>query len=349
MSGENTLVNVSIIIKALNEERRIEAAVVSALAAVERVGGEVILADSCSTDRTIERASAHPIRIVQLRHSAERCCGIGPQLGYQHSSGAFVYILDGDMEMLPGFLPAALAFLQQNPGVAGVGGQVVEANITGLEYIARMERGALHMGQGSVDRLDMGGLYRRAAVEQAGYLSDLNLHSYEELDLGIRLRQKGWALWRLDLPAVRHHGHEVMPYRLLFKRWRSLYICGLGEVLRAAWRAGRLRMLLQCAHELKLYACIILFMSAICLAPLLPISNALKIPLVLAPCLLVYTAMAWRKKSGVKAAYSLVAWLFNTAGMVRGFLRRRRSPLDPVASVLLKDIVTTAGAPAGLK
>ena len=49
---------VSVIIKALNEERRIEATVESALRAVATVGGEVILADSCSSDRTVELASA---------------------------------------------------------------------------------------------------------------------------------------------------------------------------------------------------------------------------------------------------------------------------------------------------
>src|SRR6476659_2248742 len=76
-------VTVSIIIKALNEERHIEAAVRSALAAIGALDGEVILADSGSSDRTIEIARQYPIAIVQLAHPAERRCGIGPQLGYQ--------------------------------------------------------------------------------------------------------------------------------------------------------------------------------------------------------------------------------------------------------------------------
>ena len=158
---------VSIIIKALNEERHIVAAVESALAAVQTVGGEVVLAESCSSDATVVAlASSYPICIVQLAHTHERCCGVGTQLGYQHSSGEFVYILDGDMEMLPGFLPAALAFMQAHPEVAGVGGRVVEMNTSSLEYLARVERGQSHMQAGAVDRLDMGVLYRRGAVER---------------------------------------------------------------------------------------------------------------------------------------------------------------------------------------
>lgn len=129
-----TRCRVSVIIKALNEEKKISAAIESALRAVRKVGGEVILADSCSTDKTVELALAYPIRIVQLANADERCCGVGPQLGYQHSHGEFVYLLDGDMQMLEGFLEVALDFMLAHPEVAGVGGQVVELNTESLEY-----------------------------------------------------------------------------------------------------------------------------------------------------------------------------------------------------------------------
>jgi glycosyltransferase involved in cell wall biosynthesis len=109
------------------------------------VGGEVILADSYSSDRTVELASAFPIRIVQLANPEERCCGAGPQLGYQHSRGEFVYILDGDMQMREGFLEQALAFLDAHADVAGVGGRVVEQNTESLEYMARGERASAHL------------------------------------------------------------------------------------------------------------------------------------------------------------------------------------------------------------
>ena len=45
---------VSIVIKALIEEPYVAKAIESALSALENVGGEVILADSASTDRTVE-------------------------------------------------------------------------------------------------------------------------------------------------------------------------------------------------------------------------------------------------------------------------------------------------------
>jgi len=328
---------VSIIIKALNEEKRIVVAVQSALAAVRAVGGEVVLADACSSDRTVALASSYPIRIVQLAHADERCCGAGPQLGYQHSAGEFVYILDGDMEMLPGFLPAALAFMQAHPGVAGVGGRVVEMNTSSLEYLARVERGQGHMQAGEVDRLDMGGLYRRAAVEQTGYFSNRNLHSYEEFDLAVRLRAKGWTLQRIALDAVRHHGHDAPPYQLLVRRWRSRYICGLGEAVRAAWGQPHLRLVLTGVRELRLYAAVLLWWLVLlgCLVVAMPWPMRLAAFSVIAA--VPFLLMAWRKRSASKAVFSVVSWCFNAAGLVRGLMAPQRPARERIGSVEIRN------------
>ena len=63
---------VTVIIKALNEERHIDAAIRSALAALAGIDGEVILSDSGSADRTVEIARQYPITILQLKNTAER-------------------------------------------------------------------------------------------------------------------------------------------------------------------------------------------------------------------------------------------------------------------------------------
>lgn len=327
---------VSIIIKSLNEEKRIAAAVQSALAAVQVVGGEVVLADSCSTDRTVALASGYPIRIVQLARADERCCGVGPQLGYQHSSGEFVYILDGDMEMLPDFLPQALAFMQAHPEMAGVGGRVVEMNTGSLEYLARVERGTAHMQAGEVDRLDMGGLYRRAAVEQVGYFSDRNLHSYEEFDLAVRLRARNWKLWRIAQDAVRHHGHDAPPYQLLMRRWRSRYICGLGEVLRAARGQPHLALVLTGVRELRIYVAVLAWWLVLLCFLILPLPWTVRMGGFLLAAIAPFLLMAWRKRSARKAVFSVVSWCFNAAGLVRGLLAPQRPARGAVGSVQIR-------------
>ncbi|HWI82328.1 glycosyltransferase family 2 protein [Ramlibacter sp.] len=327
---------VSIIIKAFNEEKNICAAIESSLAAVAEVGGEVILADSNSTDRTVELASRYPIRIVQLVHAHERCCGAGPQLGYQHSRGEYVYILDGDMQMVRGFLPQALVFLAQHPEAGGVGGRLVELNEESLEYRERALRNSAHLAPGEVDRLDGGGLYRRRAVEEAGYLSDRNLHAYEEFDLAVRLRSLGWKLWRIPVDSVTHYGHDAPPYQLLRRRWRARYVCGSGELLRAAAGKPSQRLVLR-LRELRIYGGVLLWWAMLLSVPFwglpLPWAAAALAALAAAP----FAVMAWRKRSLARATYSVVSWCFNAAGLVRGLLAPRRPAREPIPSLVVHE------------
>lgn len=328
---------VTIVIKALNEEANICDAIETSLAAVARVGGEVVLADSCSTDRTVELASRYPIRIVQLANAHERCCGIGPQLGWQYARGEYVFILDGDMRMVPDFLEQALTFLAQHPEIGGVGGRLVELNIHSLEYAERAARNHAHLQPGEVDRLDGGGLYRRIAIEEAGFLSDRNLHAYEEFDLAVRLRSLGWKLWRLPIASATHYGHDVPPYSLLVRRWRSRYVCGLGELLRGAIGRRHFALALRGLKEAWLYTGVIgwwVLLATIPFWPLPAVARAAAIALIaLGP----FAVMAWRKRSIGRAVYSVVSWCFNAAGLARGFLRPRVPPASVIAAVVLRE------------
>jgi GT2 family glycosyltransferase len=328
---------VSIVIKALNEEKNICAAIESSLAAVAAVGGEVVLADSCSSDRTVELASRYPVRVVQFANASERCCGAGPQLGFQHARGEYIYILDGDMRMVPGFLERALTFLAQHPEVGGVGGRLVELNNESLEYRERAARNHAHLQPGEVDRLDGGGLYRRIAVEEAGFLTDRNLHSYEEFDLGVRLRALGWKLWRLPVTSVTHYGHDAPPYALLRRRWRSSYVCGLGELLRGAIGRRHFKLVLRGLRELWIYTGVLVWWLALATVPFWPLAPAARAAAFVLLAIAPLAAMALRKRSMARATYSVVSWCFNAAGLVRGLLRPRRAPAAQIASVVLHE------------
>ena len=329
--------SVSIVIKALNEEKNICAAIESSLAAVAKVGGEVVLADSCSSDRTVELASKYPVRVVQFSNAGERCCGAGPQLGYQHARGEYIYILDGDMEMCDGFLEEAVAFLALHPEAGGVGGRLVERNTESLEYRERAARNHSHLQPGEVDRLDGGGLYRRLAIEESGFMSDRNLHSYEEFDLGVRLRSLGWKLWRLPLPSCTHYGHDSPPYQLLKRRWKSKYVCGLGELVRGAVGQPHFRLVLRGVRELKLYAAVLAWwavLASVFAWPLPVVDRAIVFACVAA---LPFAVMAWRKRSLSRAVYAVTSWSFNAAGMVLGLLRPRVAPRARIASVVMHE------------
>lgn len=338
--GDGAPCTVSVIIKALNEEAHIAQAIESALDAVADLAGEVVLADSCSTDRTLAIASAYPIRIVQLRDASERSCGIGPQLGLQHSRGDYLYVMDGDMRLQPGFLQQALRFLAQHPEVAGVGGTLIEFNDTHLEYrerTLRMAHSEPHRVPGPVDRLDGGALYRRRAIAEVGYLSDRNLHSYEEFDLAARLRARRWKLWRLPVDAVSHQGHTTPALRLLWRRWRTRYACGSGELLRAAIGQPWCRLVLHDVRELRLYGAVLALWAALSLATWLPMPTPMRIFAMATILLLPLAAVTQRKRSLRRAAYALLSWHVQAVGLVRGLLRARRPPQQPIASRILRE------------
>ena len=215
---------------------------------------------------------------------------------------------------------------------------------TSLEHPERGDpsrRVEAHRAPGQVDRLDGGGLYRRRAIEEAGYFSDRNLHSYEEFDLASRLRGLGWKLWRLPVDATTHYGHEAPPYRLLMRRWRSRYACAPGELLRAALGQPRLKLVLRNVRELRLYFAVLAWWLVLLTVPAWPLPLATRLGAFAGIAVAPWLAMLWRKRSLGRANYSIASWCVNSAAMVRGLLARRVPPIQPIPSRVLKEPTAT--------
>lgn len=341
-SKREVILGVSIIIKTLNEEKRIATTIESALAGLPGGIGEVIIADSGSRDRTVEIASGYPVTVVQIAPPAQPSCGIGPQLGFQYSTFDYICLLDGDMILDPEFLPEALRFLADNPQVGGVTGHVEEMLTANLEYARRVLRNGPEKRVGDIDRMNGGGLYRRSAIEQAGYISDRNLHGHEEFDLGVRLRSLNWRLHRLDRRFVSHFGHTSNSYRLLVRRWNSKYLFGTGELLRASVGKPYFGRLLAELPELKLWAAVYVWWAlSIAMLLFLP-DKGLAIGLVLAILVGIVTLMSLRKGGLAMGFYTVVTWFFHAAALPMGFFRRRRSPTAPIESCIIHKPTRTA-------
>jgi glycosyltransferase involved in cell wall biosynthesis len=334
---------VSIIIKALNEERHIASAIESALASLGDIDGEVILADGGSSDRTIEIARAYPITIVQLNHADDRSCGSGAQLGYQYSRGRYIYIADGDMQLRPGFVPSAVRFLDENPAVAGVGGIVIDQEIANLEYAQRTNRHDPDRYAGPVTRLHSGGVYRRSAIESIGYLTDRNLHGAEELDLAARLHARGWTLARINCRSVDHYGHTGSAYRLLLRRVATRNSYSLGEIVRAA--IGRSHFWFVVGNDKNTLLCLLIagWWAAMMVMPFV-LSGFSAVFAITMVFLFPFACMFLRWRSVQNALYSVVAWNVYALSFFPGFLRPRVSPTSWIESTLLKEGVPSDGA-----
>ena len=315
-------------VKALNEERHIAMALASAVRAAEPFGGEVVLADSGSTDKTLEIASTLPVRIVQLADPSERSCGAGAQLAFQEADGDYFYLLDGDMVLDPDFLPAAIAHMEAHPDLAAVGGLVREMNVDGHDFQIRAMavKNDKNWRPGLVDRLDCGGLYRVSAVREVGHFADRNLHAFEEFELAARLTARGWRLARIDHPAVDHYGHQTEGYRMLWRRMKSGYAGAAGEVLRGALGRPHLPLVLRRLAHIRNGLAVMAWWTMLIACLISPLPLAIRAAtfavLVLTPIAL----LSWRRGSLSLGLYSLAAWNIGALGLITGFLRRRTPP-----------------------
>lgn len=345
---ERTQPTVSVIIKAYNEQRHIAGAIESALNALRGIDGEVILADSASTDRTIEIARSYPIKIVRLDNPEDRSCGAGGQLGYQYSTGKFVCLMDGDMRLHQNFLAAALAFFAVNPSVGGVGGAIVDRQALNLEYMQRARRPDPDRRPGSVTRLNGSGLYRRVAIESAGYATDRNLHGGEELDLAARLQARGWNLARIDCPAVDHYVHTGNAFHLLLRRIRTRNAFGPGEITRAALGRPQFGFILRNDRNIMLSGLVALWWLTIAAVVLLANRPAALLAAA-AIAILPFAVMSLRWRSLPGGIYSVSVWNAFTLCFLPGFLRRRAVPNAWMASSVIQDRSATAESRRGMQ
>ncbi len=343
---ETSRPTISVIIKALNEQRRIAMAIESALAALRGLNGEVILADSASDDHTVEIAAKFPIKIVSLSRVEDRSCGAGVQLGYQYSSGRYVCLIDGDMQLWEGFLPVAIRFLEENTDVAGVSGRIIEHEKENLEYVRRVKTEYVHHGAGLTDCLEGGAVYRRDAIDSVGFFGDRNLHMWEDVDLAVRMQAAGWKLARMDVPFVDHYGHSGTAYRLLLRRWRTRYAFGIGEVLRGSLGKAHLPFLLrQWKRFLFLLATVHLWWLSLLAMPFI-LSAKLAALAIVTLGLLPFAAMSARRRSVRLGVYSVAAWNVYAAGVWPGLLRRRTNPIDWIESTVVRDLTGRVNAAA---
>lgn len=317
---------VTIAIKALNEEDNIAQAIESALAALAEIGGgEVVLGDCASTDRTQEIAMRYPVRVLSLAAIEDRSCGAGAQLAYQGVRTEFFYLMDGDMTLLPGFLPQALAWLEAHPRFAGVGGNVNDRYLDNAEFLIReagLSRDA-HRRAGEVDRLDGGALYRTQAIRSVGYFADPDLHSFEEFDLAARLAVAGWKQARIDVDSVLHSGHRINGFALMWYRFTSGQMGGIGTLLRATIGKPHWRYTLSHLRQIYAVAAVVLWWLA-----LLALIVAGRWPFMAVLVALPIVFLVYRRRSLYLGLYSFLYWNLTAVAVLRSFLTKPSRPRE---------------------
>lgn len=323
---------ITVSIKTLNEAECIEKTIDSIQQQIADYPHKIIVADSLSTDNTQQLASAKGVTVVSLTQPADRCCGVGHQLGYLYSEGEYLLLMDGDMELEKGFIDSAVTFLEAHPEYAGVAGTVEMDDAANYEFKSRKQRLHEIYPIGDCDHLGGGGLYRRVAIEKIGYLTNRNLHAFEEAELGMRLLHAGYKLHRLDVPYFSHTSHNMPTFKLIMYRWRSGYNQATGELLRSAWGRPYLSHVLRMVKNEIIFS-IYMFLLLVSILTF----NAEIIGVALLPLLAFIILKAIKNRSLINGLHSVINLAVLSAGLVKGLTHPVRDPMVPPDSRVIHE------------
>lgn len=262
-----------------NEGKRLHQCLLSAIGKV----GSIVYVDSGSTDGSVELARSLLVDAVELDLSTPftaarsrntgfaRLLELDPQL-------EFVQFVDGDCELVEGWLDRAQCELVAQPKVAVVCGRRRERfpdfsiynQLCDLEWDTPI---------GETKACGGDAMMRVAAFQQVGGFNP-TLIAGEEPELCVRLRQKAWKILRLDAEMTLHDAqmksfsqwwkrtiraghayaegawlHGAEPERHWVKESRSIWFWGLLPLLALgiAWPTHGLSLLLLAGYPLITY------------------------------------------------------------------------------------------------
>jgi glycosyltransferase involved in cell wall biosynthesis len=173
--------------------------------------GIVVYVDSGSTDQSCPAARELGVEVVELDMSIPFTASRARNAGFQRlqekdPAVEYVQFIDGDSELVTGWIAAALAEFENNPqSIAAVCGWRKERHpehsiynrITEIEgQMAGKMKGQVMSFEGSV-------VIRADTFVAVGGYND-NVIAAEDDELSVRVRQAGGIIWRLDRQSIIH-------------------------------------------------------------------------------------------------------------------------------------------------
>jgi GT2 family glycosyltransferase len=176
------------------------------LASVSGQAGRIVYVDSGSTDGSVAAARAAGAEVVELDMSrpftAARARNAGLERLCADPAIFYIQFIDGDCELQPGWTHTAQAFLDMHPRTAIAFGRLRERFPQASVY-NRLCDAEWDTPVGQSQSCGGIAMIRSAAlVEVGGY--NPALIAGEEPEMCVRLRAKGWQIWRLDAEMTLH-------------------------------------------------------------------------------------------------------------------------------------------------
>lgn len=169
--------------------------------------GPTVYVDSGSTDRSVETARELGADVVQLDMSLPFTAARSRNAGLRrllelHPGLLCVQFVDGDCEIDPAWLDAALAALHADSSLAAVCGRLIERRPDASLY-NRLCQLEWNQPAGPVNACGGVAAYAVAPLLAAGLFRE-DMIAGEEPELCFRLRAQGRRILRLDVPMATH-------------------------------------------------------------------------------------------------------------------------------------------------
>ncbi len=226
------------------------------LASVIRFADLVVYVDSGSSDGSVSMARSLGVEVIELNMARPFTAARARNEGFRRLREvapelAYIQFVDGDCEVVPGWLEQTTLFLNEHADVAVVCGRRRERypDRTVYNMLCDME---WDTPVGEAKACGGDATMRADALEQIGGYRD-DLIAGEEPELCVRLRAAGWKIWRLGEEMTLHdaamtrfgqwwkrtkrggyafaqgaHLHGAPPERHWVRQSRSAWIWGMG-------------------------------------------------------------------------------------------------------------------------
>ena len=216
-----------------NEGDRLHQCLLSVIGKV----AHVVYVDSGSTDGSIELARSLGVDVVELDLSTPFTAARARNAGLAHllqkdAQIEFVQFVDGDCEVVEGWIEQALAQLETQSNVAVVCGrrrerfpqQSIYNQLCDMEWNTPI---------GEAKACGGDSMMRVQAFQQVGGFNP-TLIAGEEPELCVRLRQKEWKILRIDAEMTRHDAQMIR-----FSQWWKRSLRAGHAYAEGAWLHGR--------------------------------------------------------------------------------------------------------------
>lgn len=167
----------------------------------------VVYVDSGSEDDSVSAARDIGVQVVELDWTVPFTAARGRNAGFDHLIKVhpnldFVQFVDGDCELVAGWLETAVDFLKDHQHVAAVCGRRRERfpEKSVYNWLCDQEW-ATPVGEANTCGGDA--MFRVMPFKDVGGFRT-NVMAGEEPELCLRLRERGWKIWRIDAEMTVH-------------------------------------------------------------------------------------------------------------------------------------------------